>query len=76
MHVVMYWYYFLCAMKRPPRWKRLITNLQIVQFVYRYDLLRTLPPERTCVHIGGVRRGLKMFTKACDRIWASLCLIS
>lgn len=35
VHVVMYWYYFLCTMKRPPRWKRLITNLQIVQFVYR-----------------------------------------
>lgn len=36
VHVVMYWYYLMCTLKRPPKWKRLITTLQIVQFCYSF----------------------------------------
>lgn len=36
IHVLMYFYYFLCSLGRGPNWKRLITNAQIVQFVFRY----------------------------------------
>ena len=35
IHVIMYYYYFLCSIGRGPNWKRLITNAQIVQFVFR-----------------------------------------
>ena len=35
IHVLMYYYYFMCVMKRPPRWKKLVTQGQIVQFVFR-----------------------------------------
>ena len=35
IHVLMYYYYFMCSIKRPPRWKRLVTSSQIVQFVFR-----------------------------------------
>ncbi|KAL3693243.1 hypothetical protein R1sor_006894 [Riccia sorocarpa] len=36
VHVVMYTYYFLCSVGRPPAWKKLVTNLQIVQFVFSF----------------------------------------
>ncbi|KFK38106.1 hypothetical protein AALP_AA3G070200 [Arabis alpina] len=32
VHVFMYGYYFLCAVGWRPKWKRLVTNIQIVQF--------------------------------------------
>jgi hypothetical protein len=35
IHVLMYSYYFLCTLGWGPNWKRLITNAQIVQFVFR-----------------------------------------
>ncbi|EOA32258.1 hypothetical protein CARUB_v10015519mg [Capsella rubella] len=33
VHVIMYGYYFLCAVGSRPKWKMLVTNCQIVQFV-------------------------------------------
>ncbi|KAG9451067.1 hypothetical protein H6P81_011032 [Aristolochia fimbriata] len=36
VHTVMYGYYFLCSVGRPPRWKRLVTDVQIVQFVFSF----------------------------------------
>ncbi|XP_047342134.1 elongation of fatty acids protein 3-like [Impatiens glandulifera] len=32
VHVIMYGYYFCCAIGRRPRWKRAVTDCQIVQF--------------------------------------------
>ena len=36
VHVVMYTYYFLCSVNRPPPWKRVVTNVQIVQFMFSF----------------------------------------
>jgi hypothetical protein len=36
VHVIMYTYYFLCSINRPPSWKKVVTNLQIVQFVFSF----------------------------------------
>lgn len=36
VHVIMYAYYLLCAMGLRPKWKRLVTDLQIVQFVFSF----------------------------------------
>ncbi|KAK3009982.1 hypothetical protein RJ639_010952 [Escallonia herrerae] len=36
VHVLMYAYYLLCALGRRPRWKVLVTNCQIVQFVFSF----------------------------------------
>jgi hypothetical protein len=36
VHVVMYTYYLLCAMGVRPKWKRVVTNIQIVQFVFSF----------------------------------------
>ncbi|XP_068643563.1 fatty acid elongase 3-like [Aristolochia californica] len=36
VHTVMYGYYFLCSVGRPPRWKRVVTDVQIVQFVFSF----------------------------------------
>nr|XP_016434918.1 PREDICTED: elongation of fatty acids protein A-like [Nicotiana tabacum] len=36
VHVIMYAYYFLCAMGKRPRWKRLVTNCQIFQFILNF----------------------------------------
>ncbi|KAL4302420.1 hypothetical protein GQ457_10G023290 [Hibiscus cannabinus] len=36
VHVVMYLYYLLCAVGIRPKWKRLVTNCQIVQFVFSF----------------------------------------
>lgn len=35
IHVLMYYYYFLCSIGSAPNWKRLMTTAQIVQFVFR-----------------------------------------
>lgn len=37
IHVLMYYYYFMCTINRPPKWKKLVTQSQIVQFVFRYS---------------------------------------
>nr|GMD16696.1 elongation of fatty acids protein 3-like [Ipomoea batatas] len=34
VHVLMYAYYFLCAVGHRPRWKKLVTDCQIIQFVF------------------------------------------
>ncbi|XP_050376045.1 elongation of fatty acids protein 3-like [Argentina anserina] len=36
VHVLMYGYYFLCAVGIRPRWKRAVTDCQIVQFVFSF----------------------------------------
>ncbi|KAJ0077933.1 hypothetical protein Patl1_36881 [Pistacia atlantica] len=36
VHVIMYLYYLLCAMGMRPTWKRLVTDCQIVQFVFSF----------------------------------------
>ncbi|CAN8260269.1 unnamed protein product [Cochlearia groenlandica] len=38
VHVIMYGYYFLCAVGSKPKWKRLVTDCQIVQFVFSFGL--------------------------------------
>lgn len=54
VHVIMYYYYYRCALGKPPRWKRLVTNIQILQFVSRSCLKNhcllhlSLNPPRTC----------------------------
>ena len=50
IHVVMYYYYYRSSIKRPPRWKRLVTSCQIVQFVFRYVLrsYTLCPSARQC----------------------------
>ncbi|KAK9831878.1 hypothetical protein WJX81_004455 [Elliptochloris bilobata] len=36
IHTLMYWYYFMCTLKRPPAWKRLVTSSQIAQFCFSF----------------------------------------
>ncbi|KAH9685780.1 Very-long-chain 3-oxoacyl-CoA synthase [Citrus sinensis] len=36
VHVIMYGYYLLCVMGLRPKWKRLVTDCQIVQFVFSF----------------------------------------
>lgn len=36
IHVIMYWYYLLSVLKRPPAWKKVVTTSQIAQFVFRW----------------------------------------
>lgn len=38
VHVVMYAYYLMCAVGAPPRWKRLVTDFQICQFVFSFAI--------------------------------------
>ncbi|XP_031251262.1 putative elongation of fatty acids protein DDB_G0272012 [Pistacia vera] len=33
VHVFMYYYYLLCAIGKRPKWKRLVTDIQILQFM-------------------------------------------
>jgi hypothetical protein len=50
VHCVMYFYYFLAAITKPPRWGKFVTVLQITQMfvgmfitAYHYYLLKTIP---------------------------------
>lgn len=36
VHVLMYGYYFLCGIGLRPRWKKAVTNCQIVQFMFSF----------------------------------------
>lgn len=36
VHVVMYSYYLLCSLNIRPPWKRLVTNIQILQFLFSF----------------------------------------
>ncbi|CAK9151178.1 unnamed protein product [Ilex paraguariensis] len=36
VHVLMYAYYLLCALGKRPWWKRLVTDCQIIQFVFSF----------------------------------------
>jgi hypothetical protein len=36
VHVIMYSYYFLCSINHPPPWKKVVTNLQNVQFLFSF----------------------------------------
>ncbi len=38
IHVIMYGYYFLCSVGRPPRWKKVVTQSQILQFVFSFAM--------------------------------------
>ncbi|AEE74398.1 unnamed protein product [Arabidopsis thaliana] len=38
VHVIMYGYYFLCAIGSRPKWKKLVTNFQMVQFAFGMGL--------------------------------------
>ncbi|XP_077224598.1 fatty acid elongase 3-like [Tasmannia lanceolata] len=38
VHTLMYAYYFLCSVGKPPRWKRVVTDFQIVQFVFSFGV--------------------------------------
>ncbi|KAL0699385.1 hypothetical protein Bca4012_055507 [Brassica carinata] len=45
VHVIMYSYYFLCAVGWRPKWKRLVTDFQIVQFFFGFGLSSWMLPE-------------------------------
>lgn len=36
VHVIMYSYYFLCSINHAPPWKKMVTNLQNVQFLFSF----------------------------------------
>ncbi|XP_027159759.1 putative elongation of fatty acids protein DDB_G0272012 [Coffea eugenioides] len=38
VHVLMYAYYLLAALGQRPRWKRLVTDCQIIQFVFSFGI--------------------------------------
>ncbi|XP_022155013.1 elongation of fatty acids protein 3-like [Momordica charantia] len=58
VHVVMYGYYFLCSVGVRPTWKRLVTDCQILQFVFSFVASGWMLYE----HFGGSAAG-------CSGIW-------
>ncbi|XP_059298350.1 uncharacterized protein LOC132051070 [Lycium ferocissimum] len=57
VHVIMYAYYFLCAMGKRPRWKRIVTNCQIFQFIFYFlcavaNIYHHLTTENGCSGFG------------------------
>ncbi|XP_012071355.1 putative elongation of fatty acids protein DDB_G0272012 [Jatropha curcas] len=39
VHVIVYFYYFLCALGKRPRWKKLVTDCQITQFFSSFAIM-------------------------------------
>ncbi|KAK0590101.1 hypothetical protein LWI29_022726 [Acer saccharum] len=39
VHVFMYWYYLLCSLGLRPKWKRLVTDCQILQFMASFVMM-------------------------------------
>ncbi|KAG2318219.1 hypothetical protein Bca4012_069177 [Brassica carinata] len=58
VHVIMYGYYFMCAVGCKPRWKRLVTDFQVVQFVFGFGILALMFSEH-------------YFGSGCSGIWGS-----
>ncbi|PHT97892.1 hypothetical protein BC332_33200 [Capsicum chinense] len=57
VHVLMYAYYFLCSIGKRPRWKKLVTDVQIGQFMFCFVCLGSvmyyhLTSEFGCSGIG------------------------
>lgn len=42
VHVLMYGYYFLCSIGMPPKWKRFVTECQIMQFRLSFAVMAPL----------------------------------
>ncbi|KAF3435164.1 hypothetical protein FNV43_RR22251 [Rhamnella rubrinervis] len=56
VHVLMYGYYLLCALGIRPRWKRVVTDCQIVQFMFSFA-------------VSGWMLYLHFFGSGCSGIW-------
>ncbi|KAI3439313.1 Very-long-chain 3-oxoacyl-CoA synthase [Psidium guajava] len=61
VHVVMYSYYLLCAVGARPKWKRLVTNGQIVQFLFSFAVSVVM----LWYHFGGSDPGCSGFWGWC-----------
>ncbi|KAL5562852.1 hypothetical protein UlMin_032599 [Ulmus minor] len=56
VHVLMYGYYFLCGIGIRPKWKRVVTDCQIIQFVFSFV-------------VSGRMLYLHFFGSGCSGIW-------
>ncbi|KAF2584587.1 hypothetical protein F2Q70_00037661 [Brassica cretica] len=57
VHVIMYGYYFLCAVGMRPKWKRLVTDCQVLQFLLSFAF-------------GGWMFQEHVFGSGCSGFWA------
>ncbi|KAM7278675.1 hypothetical protein ACFE04_005809 [Oxalis oulophora] len=53
VHVLMYSYYLLCAVGVRPKWKRIVTDCQIVQFIFSFMLSGLMLYYHFLSHGGG-----------------------